>query len=168
MIVVADSSPLVALTNIDQLSILPRLFGTVTAPPEVIQELASAKRPAAVQALAGTPPSWLIVRAPSLNPAIEHLHAGEIAAINLATELRADLILIDEQLGRQAASQRQLHPIGTVGLLERAALQGWLNLRETFARLRTTDFWISDALLDERLRAVEARIALQLKRGIRP
>lgn len=78
------------------------------------------------------------------------------------------MILIDEQLGRQAASQRQLQPIGTVGLLERAALQGWLNLRETFACLRTTDFWISDALLDERLRVVEARIALQLKRGIRP
>lgn len=57
MIVVADSSPLVALTNIDQLSILPRLFGTVTAPPEVIQELASAKRHPAVQALAGAPPS---------------------------------------------------------------------------------------------------------------
>lgn len=36
MIVVADSSPLVELTNIDQLSILLRLLGTVTAPPEVI------------------------------------------------------------------------------------------------------------------------------------
>lgn len=168
MIVVADSSPLVALTNIDQLSILPRLFGTVATPPEVIQELASPKRPAAVQALAVTHPSWLIVRAPILNPAIERLHAGEIAAINLATELRADLILIDEQLGRQAASQRQLQPIGTVGLLERAALQGWLNLRETFARLRTTDFWVSDALLDERLRVAEARLALQVKRGIHP
>lgn len=168
MIVVADSSPLVALTNIDHLSILPRLFGTVATPPEVLQELASAKRPPAVQALAVTPPSWLVVRTPSQNPAIERLHAGEIAAINLATELRADLILIDEQLGRQVASQRQLQPIGTVGLLERAALQGWLNLRDTFARLRATDFWVSDALLDERLRVVEARIALQLKRGIRP
>lgn len=168
MIIVADSSPLVALTNIEQLSILPRLFGTVTTPPQVILELANAKRPLAVQALAEVPPAWMLVRPPILNPAIEHLHAGETAAINLATELRADLILIDEQRGRQAASQRKLQPIGTVGLLERAALQGWLNLREAFTRLRTTDFWVSDALLDERLHAFELHIAPQLRRGIRP
>lgn len=167
MIVVADSSPLVALTNIEQLSILPRLFGTVTVPPQVILELASAKRPLSVRALAEAPPEWVLVRLPILNPAIEHLHAGETAAINLATELRADLILIDEQRGRQAATERHLRPIGTVGLLERAALQGWLDLREAFGKLRTTDFWVSESLLDERLQAFELQIA-QLRQGLRP
>lgn len=39
MIVVANSSPLVALVNIKQVEILPRLFGTVLIPPEVHSEL---------------------------------------------------------------------------------------------------------------------------------
>ena len=168
MIVVADSSPLVALTNLEQLSILPRLFGSVVTPPEVIQELINPKRSPVVQALGKHCPPWLTERAPIDNPVIDRLHPGETAAINLATELKADLILIDEKFGRQAASQRHLQPIGTVGLLERAALQGWLDLRETFVRLRSTDFWVTSGLLDERLNVFEQRLAQQLRRGDRP
>jgi predicted nucleic acid-binding protein len=65
MIVVADSSPLVALINLSQIEILPRVFGAVLVPPAVISGLGSPRRPAAVQTFAALPPGWLEIRAPS-------------------------------------------------------------------------------------------------------
>lgn len=41
MIVVADTSPLVALINIHHVEVLPRLFGAVLIPPAVLTELAA-------------------------------------------------------------------------------------------------------------------------------
>jgi predicted nucleic acid-binding protein len=44
MIVVADSSPLIALLRIVQIGILPPLFRELIVPPAVISELTSPKR----------------------------------------------------------------------------------------------------------------------------
>jgi uncharacterized protein len=48
------------------------------------------------------------------------LHAGEYAALELARQ-RTLPLLIDERLGRQAATQRGIAAIGSAGLL----LSGW-------------------------------------------
>lgn len=151
MIVVADSSPFVALLNIDQISVLPAMFQEVIAPPQVISELHSANRPAAVRAFAQSLPSWLIERNPVVIEEIAALHAGEIAAISLARELNADLLLIDELRGRKAAAERGISLTGTIGVLELAATRGLLDLAIAFDRLKQTDFWISHDLLDARL-----------------
>lgn len=58
---------------------------------------------------------------------------------------------MDEEKGRAVARQRALRVTGTVGILERAAAHGLLDLQEAFIRLKATDFWISHQLLDERL-----------------
>jgi predicted nucleic acid-binding protein len=157
MIVVADTSPLVALINIGEIELLPRLFGTVLVPPAVVEELLRPARPAAVQAWAARPAPWLHVRTPMLTPNIPDLHAGEAAAITLAEEVVADLLLIDEAHGRRVARARKLRITGTVGLLELAAEDGLVDLESAFTRLRATDFWVSPSLLDARLRQFRAR-----------
>jgi predicted nucleic acid-binding protein len=166
MIVVADSSPLVALVNINQIEILPRLFGAVLTPPAVVSELLSSRRPVTVQAFAATPPAWLEIRAPQTVEAIPGLHSGEQAALALALETKADLILIDETLGRRIAGERHLRVAGTVGVLERAAAQSLLDLRAAFESLKKTDFWVTPALLDARLKAFEQEQARE--RGPNP
>ena len=45
------------------------------------------------------------------------LHPGEITAISLAVERRADAVLIDEKAGRAAASALGLKPLGLLGIL---------------------------------------------------
>jgi predicted nucleic acid-binding protein len=80
------------------------------------------------------------------------LHSGEVTAISLALELHADLLLIDELLGRKAAAARGIHITGTIGIIEQAADQGLIDLKEAFGRIKKTDFWISHELLDARLR----------------
>jgi predicted nucleic acid-binding protein len=152
MLVVADSSPLIVLINTDYIDILPRSFGQVVIPPEVSAELEQANRPQAVRTFITSPPPWLIRRIPSVVEPIPTLHPGEVAAISLALELHADLLLIDEALGRKAAAARNIRYTGTIGILEQAADKGWIDLKQAFERVKKTDFWISHELLDTRLR----------------
>ena len=105
MIVVVDTSPFVALANIGRLDLLPKLFGRVLIPPQVLDELQSSKRPGTVRAFVATPPEWLEVRAPTALEPIPDLHAGETAAISLARECHTELLVIDETQGRKAASE---------------------------------------------------------------
>lgn len=78
-----------------------------------------------------SPPTWLSTREPTEVEAIEKLDPGERAAISRARELRAAALLIDEKAGRRAAVERQLTVIGAIGVIERAAEQGLLDLRRT-------------------------------------
>ena len=157
MIVVADSSPLIALINIGHIDVLPRLFGQVIIPPEISAELNVPTRPQAVRNFIGARPNWLLERVPTRVEPIPMLHPGEVAAIRLAQELKADLLLIDEVRGRKAAADLNIAFTGTVGVLELAADRGLLELQDAFARLKSTDFWISPQLLDERLKLYERR-----------
>jgi len=102
-------------------------------------------------------PSWLSIQAPSRDEKIPLLQEGEIAAINLARELKADLLLIDEVQGRRAAAARNIPLTGTIGVLEMAAKANLLDLKEAFDQVKRTDFWISPKLLDERLKVYQER-----------
>jgi hypothetical protein len=51
---------------------------------------------------------------------------GESEAIALALELKADLVLLDEQSGRYAAQHFNLKVMGVVGLLIRAKQLGFI------------------------------------------
>ncbi len=153
MIVVSDTSPFVKLAHLQLFDVLPALFGAVLIPPEVHAELCLANKPDAVRRLATQPPEWLIVR-----PARSHLnhpdlHDGEAAAIALAEELSADVLLIDERLGHQFARSRGLRTLRTAAMIKLAADAGLIHdLRATFERLAQTDFRVPKRVLDELLR----------------
>ena len=157
MIVVADTSPLIALVNIEQVTVLQQLFQEIVIPPAVASELGDSRRPIPVRNFIGAPPSWLRIQEPDRMESLPNLHRGEIEAISLARQLQARLVLIDERGAAAAARGLGLNVVGTVGVLERAAENGLLNLREAFLRLRRTDFWVSERLLNERLKVCEER-----------
>jgi len=152
MLVIADSSPLIALVNIGHVEVLPKLFGQVVIPPAVASEIFAASRPQAVRDFAAALPGWLTVQAPRSAEPIPELHPGESEALTLAIELHADLVLVDERRAYREAVARKLNAVGTVGDLERAAAERLLDLGVAFDRLKRTDFWISHKLLDQRLK----------------
>ena len=152
MLVIADSSPLIVLVNIGHIEVLPKLFGEVVIPPAVASEIAAPARPQAVRNFAAARPTWLRVQAPAVVQQIAELHQGENEALSLAMELHADLVLIDERKAYREAVARKLNAVGTVRVLERAAAEDLLDLKDAFERLKQTDFWISHKLLDERVR----------------
>jgi predicted nucleic acid-binding protein len=143
MLVISDSSPLIVLVNIGQVEVLAKLFREVVIPPAVASELAAAPRPQAVRDFASSPPAWLRVERPVVVQCIPDLHPGESEALSLALELHADLVLIDERRAYREAVARHLNAVGTIGVLERAAAEGLLDLKEAFERVKQTDFWIS-------------------------
>lgn len=151
MIVVADSSPLVVTAAIGCVEVLSSLFKKIIIPPGVASELTAPNRSATVRDLVRSTPDWLEVLPPTSVEAIPSLHAGEIAAIALARELAADLLIIDERRGRRAAVERQVRIVGTIGLLEMAADRGFIDLPTVFNAIKQTNFWISPKFLDERL-----------------
>lgn len=59
-----------------------------------------------------------------LNLLCNDLDKGEAEAIVLATELNADILVIDERLGYKIAQSQQLYPIGTLTILELAKKKG--------------------------------------------
>ena len=107
MIVVSNTSPLNYLVLISAVDLLPQLFGTISIPSAVRDELSDPETPDSVRTRIGASPDWLHVEhiEPSSDTALNALHRGEREAILLAEKLDADLIILDEQAARTVASQ---------------------------------------------------------------
>lgn len=152
MIVVADTSPINYLLLIDQIDLLPRLFQAIIIPDVVRDEMVDPSAPSVLQQWINNPPPWLVVQAVSgIDETLNTLDPGEQAAITLAQTLPADLLIIDERLGRRVASDRGIPIIGTLGILDDAARQGLVELSDVIARLQQTNFRISRRIIQQLL-----------------
>ena len=149
MIVVADTTPINYLILIEEIDVLPKLYGRVIIPRAVSEELMRLRAPVRVQEWMRQPPDWLEVLSPTVgvDARLAKLDAGERDAIALAEELSADQLIVDEMLGRREAERRGLPVIGMLGVLREAAEMGLLDLRSAFERLRQTSFHVSPAIL---------------------
>lgn len=149
MIVVADTSPINYLLLIKEIDILTRMYGKVVIPRAVQEELLRPVAPEIVRAWIGEAPAWLEVRTPLNAPdsSLSKLDQGERDAIMLATELRADQLIVDDREGRKQAEERHIPVIGTLGVLKEAATLGLLDLRAAVQRLQTTSFYVAPEVL---------------------
>ena len=151
MIVVADSGPLHYLILLEHVDLLQRFYGQVLVPEPVASELAATGAPGIVREWITKPPTWVDVRpiAPEAVAAItDDLDLGERAAIALAETVHADLLLIDEAAGRAEAKRRHLRVTGTLGVLRAGAEQGFVDVPDLLDRLKTTSFYLDEALVN--------------------
>ena len=160
MIVVADTSPLNYLVQIDCDFILPILYKRVLIPEAVLRELSNPKVPVIVAKWILQHPEWLEVKTSSSPPdsGLAALDPGEREAILLAEEEDADLLLIDEHLGRREARRRGLLTTGTLGVLLAAGKRGLLDAESSFQRLiHETSFRSSKELEKDFLSRLRSR-----------
>jgi predicted nucleic acid-binding protein len=145
MIVIADTSPLNYLVLIGEQELLPALFGKIIIPEAVFRELQAAAAPQAVQNWSAQSPKWLDIRKAAKKPdrSLTHLDEGEREAIQLAEELGADLLLVDEKAARREAFKRHLSTSGTLGVLDRAAEKELVDFSEALQGLKQTSFYLS-------------------------
>jgi len=151
VLVVADSSPLIYLSQVGVLHILPDLFGDVVVPGTVWDEAVN-RRPSAAGVDTLRQAAWLrVVEDPT--PLLElGLDPGETAAILAAEFLHADLLLIDERAGRAVAQGRGLAVRGTLGVLVQARQFNVLPaLKPVLEALVAAGFRIAPALVREAL-----------------
>lgn len=150
-IVVSDTSPIRALDHLGLLSILDRLYGKVYIPGAVANELRRATR--RFPAFDPCAHSFLLVQSPRDTSRVAELErrldVGEAAALVLAMELRADLVLIDETVGRTVARELGIPVIGVLGILIEAKEKRLIAaVRPLIERLQNElDFFLSPALV---------------------
>lgn len=152
MIAVSNTTPLRYLIAIGQENLLGQLFEKVFIPSAVLEELTEDGTPENVRRRVLSAPSWLKVRTPLERTDVIFpvtLHRGEREAILLAEELRPDVVLIDDQIGRAIALGRSLPLSGTLGVLELADARGLLrNFPEVLAQLKASGFFVTGQLLE--------------------
>ena len=151
MLVVADNSPVRYLRVLDCTHVLPVLFARLLIPQAVLRELQHPHTPAVVRTWMAARPPWLEVRPILGQPdaTVARLEAGEQEAIVLAQELQADILLVDDGKARDVAIAQGLRVMGTVGVLEQAAIRGLVGLPEVLARLVATNFRLRPSILTE-------------------
>ncbi|MBN1584236.1 MAG: DUF3368 domain-containing protein [Anaerolineae bacterium] len=120
-IVISNTTPIIALALVGQLDLLHALYDEVWIPPEVAAELRAGGARAGAAELAAT--SYILtvdLSDPRRADLLSDLDRGEAEVIALAQERHADLVIIDERLGRRHARRLGLHITGVLGVLLKA------------------------------------------------
>jgi uncharacterized protein len=127
MIVVSNTSPLTSLAAIGHFDLLRALFGKIHIASGVWEELnKGGRRHPGSSEVEGA--SWVEhhdMGDSHLVVALRRdLDRGEAETLALAVELRAEIVLLDEQEGRHAATRLGLRPLGVLGILLEAKKLG--------------------------------------------
>jgi predicted nucleic acid-binding protein len=147
--VVLDAGPVIHLSWLGRLDLLPALFEEVLVPPEVRDEVLAAPdgTPGLSDIRAALERGHLTVRAAPGSPLPSPstmLGAGEVAAIALAEAVSADVLISDD------AAARGLAVTGTIGVLVAGREQGRVDaVLPHVLELRRLGLWVSQALIDE-------------------
>lgn len=150
MLAVSNTSPICNLAVIGRLDFLARRYGVVQIPPAVANELEALRHPSASKHIhSALSEGWLRVTVPPLVPALSiPLDPGETEAIALALHLKADVLLLDEKRGREAARKVGLIVAGALGELVHGKHAGWIpSVRDEIHRLRQeAGFFVDSAV----------------------
>ena len=136
MIVIADTTPLHYLILLNHADILRELYGRVIIPEAVFGELQVDRIPAIVKQWIASCPDWLEVR-----------RASVPQDLALAETLRADAVILDDKAARREAARRNLRVIGTLRVLDDAAVAGLVDLPEALRRLLAAGFYLDPTLV---------------------
>jgi len=150
-LVVSNTSPLVYLSALGDFEFLRELFAHIVIPRAVHQEIAvgGINLPVA-GAVEAAMTSWLSVHdvtdMSEANRLQETgLHAGESGAIVLASELNAEVLLMDDSDGIRVATARGIHVIRTPGIYRMAKERHLIPaVGPKLDDLRKAGFWLRE------------------------
>jgi hypothetical protein len=139
---VSNTSPILNLAIIGELSLLREQFGEVRIPGAVLDELRVEENlPGSQSVRDAIVDGWIrteAVKEYELVRAVQRdLDRGEAEAIALAMQVNAEWILMDERDGRKVARSMGLKVVGLLGVLLKARREGRLrSLSQAMDRLR--------------------------------
>ena len=126
MIVVSNTSPVIAFGKLNRFSILEAVFGKIIIPSYVFLELNNLKYKDEINLKESV---FKTEEISFVDPLLEkELDRGEAEAITLALKKNADWLIIDERKGRNIAKNVYgINVIGTAGILLKAKESGIIN-----------------------------------------
>lgn len=145
MRLVINASPLIFLSKVGSLTVLPGCFSEILVPPAVVAE-ARLILPPFVQVAELSDLGQAFVRG-----ALGRLHQGELEVMTLAREQGIGFVALDDRTARRRAGQMGLQPIGTLGILllahKRGLLDGDVVAAKIDALVNTHGLFVSSELL---------------------
>ena len=151
MIVIADSSALVALSMCQCLPVLEQLFNEIKVPEAVFKEVCILEKPEAA-----TLESWLKYRVCTVSLSkynlvrADNLGQGEREAIALYLAESAELLIIDDARAKRIAYLNGLEVMGSMGVLLLAKRKGLIkHIRSLLEILENTDIHLSHAVVQK-------------------
>jgi predicted nucleic acid-binding protein len=152
--IVSNTTPIISLLKLQRLDLLQRLYTKIYIPKAVYKEVEAGKSKGFYKNLSEI--DWISIVEIKDGKAVKYfidLDEGEAEAIVLASEIEADLILLDEKLGRFHAKHTGLKVTGTIGILTKAKNEGFIyKLKPFLDELTDQGVWISEKLKGEILK----------------
>lgn len=148
---ISNTGPIIAIMLIEQLDILQNLFQKVFVPETVHKELLLGEN-TGIGLASYKQASWIQVTSlqNALDPLIKTvLDIGEASVIQLAREIKADYVLIDERKARKVARNIYgLRVIGTARILIEAKKKEMIdNVGDALMKIRDGGYWIHDDIM---------------------
>ena len=129
MIVISNASPLIALSRISREDILQHLFGHLLIPEAVHQEVVlQCPHPDEKARLQEAIAEFIEIVHPTFSHVFSrNLGHGEREVLNVALEMRPDILLIDDKRARYEAQELGFFPTFTADVLKEAERQGLIS-----------------------------------------
>ena len=155
--IICNTTPILSLLKINKLDLLKELYGKVIIPNAVYQEIENGKEKQYYQDL--TLLSWIEIaeiKNPESRAYFIDLDFGEAEVLILAKEMNADLVIMDEIMGRRFAKQLEFNLTGTIGILLKAKEKGLINsVSELLTELTGKGTWLNPKLISRVLKLSE-------------
>lgn len=144
MIVVSNTSPLIAFAKVDQFAVLQHLFGTMTIPSSVEQEFFDHCTPQERRRFqAARQPIITVTQVTTRLSCSRTLDDGEVDALSLIRQLSADLLLLDDRKGYNEAKDQHITVASTRAILKLAEQRGLIDSYATMEdALRKQRFYV--------------------------
>lgn len=135
--IIADTSCFIILTNIDELELLHKLYGTIITTTDIAIEFGEIL------------PSWIEiyqVKDFQKQQLLEmQIDKGESSALALAIELPNSTVILDDYKARKIAEYLHINYTGTIGVIIKAKLSGLIpSIKPILEKIKKTDFRISN------------------------
>jgi len=168
MIGIINASPLIYLSKIGALSLIPKLFTECYTTLIIKKEVLSDENVAEFSVLKDSFSSWLLLKEPKNRELVDrleelHIHAGEASILALAKEFQDNtgesVIIIDDLAAREIARTLGLKVTGTIGVLIKTTRLKFIGVEKCRNFLHNlvenTTFRISSALYSKILKEIE-------------
>jgi predicted nucleic acid-binding protein len=123
MIVISNSSPLIALGKIQRLDILKCVFKKIYIPKVVYQEVIIDDSPEKEALLQGVNDFIEVIEPKTTHSFKRMIDSGEKEVLNLAIEINADMLIIDDRKARKEAQELGFKTFLTSTIIKRAEQQ---------------------------------------------
>ena len=149
--IVSNTTPILSLLKINKLILLKELYGRIIIPNAVYQEIENGKDKQYYQDLSLL--SWIEITKLKNTDSRENfneLDRGEAEVLIVANEQNADLIIMDEIIGRRFAKQLNFNITGTIGILLKAKEKRLINsVTKLLTELTDKGTWLNTKLVSK-------------------